>query len=99
METLKLIISLFRIRQWVKNTFIFFPLLFSGRLFHPDLLQAAIIAFAGFCFVSSGVYILNDLMDRGADRIHPRKARRPLVRTEVNAAAIVCLIIVVLGAG
>src|SRR3989338_7856915 len=67
--------ELFRIKQWVKNTFIFFPLLFSGLFFEPEALISTVVAFAGFCFVSSGLYILNDYLDREKDRLHPKKSQ------------------------
>ncbi|MCB9637712.1 MAG: decaprenyl-phosphate phosphoribosyltransferase [Myxococcales bacterium] len=67
-----------RPHQWVKNLFLYAPLLFSLRLFDPSSLLKATIGFALFCFYSGGIYILNDLMDVEKDRHHPHKKHRPI---------------------
>jgi 4-hydroxybenzoate polyprenyltransferase len=77
-----------RPRQWTKNAFIFAALVFDGKLFHlPDLLRT-LAGFGLFCFISSTVYIFNDLMDIQADRQHPVKKNRPIAsgRLPVSAA-------------
>ena len=71
-------LRLFRPAHWIKNLFVLGPLLFSGRAFDPSALTNALIAFAAFCLVSSGVYAINDVMDKNADRIHPIKRARPV---------------------
>lgn len=65
-----------RPHQWLKNVLIFVPVLAAHRLDAPTLLQG-LMAFAAFSMVASGVYLLNDLLDLGPDRAHPRKRRRP----------------------
>jgi 4-hydroxybenzoate polyprenyltransferase len=67
-----------RIRQWVKNFFVFFPCIFAGKFFLGATLGRVLEAFAAFCFASSAVYILNDLCDIEFDRHHPQKSKRPL---------------------
>ena len=79
---LNLLLSL-RPGQWTKNLLVFAGLLFGnaslGRgLFDPQSLEHAIAAFAIFCGLSGVVYLVNDIMDREADRRHPQKARRPI---------------------
>src|SRR5690606_14740144 len=71
-------LHLFRIPQWVKNSFVFVPLLFSLNLFHTDLLLTTFAAFGLFCLTSSIIYIINDINDIEADRAHPVKKFRPL---------------------
>lgn len=71
-------IALLRPRQWLKNTFVLVPLLFSGSLADVSSILAAIAAFALFCAVASGVYCWNDVMDREDDVAHPTKCRRPV---------------------
>jgi len=66
-----------RVHQWAKNLLLFLPLFASHQLFEPRLLVLAALAFASFCLVSSGVYLLNDLVDLDADRAHPSKRLRP----------------------
>lgn len=96
---IKFLFDLLRVKQWVKNAFIFFPLIFSGKLFDPQIILNCIITFSGFCFVASGLYILNDYMDRHKDRIHPRKAHRPLAKMEIPRATIAPLVLGFVGIG
>ena len=93
MNTLLIFIRLLRLKQWVKNTFIFFPLFFAGGLFKPHLLADCIQTFFGFCFIASGLYILNDFLDREKDRLHPKKSHRPLVKFAVNPLLITFLVL------
>ncbi len=79
--------------QWVKNGLVFLPLVFAvgvawsvdsaGAV--PGLLLRLFIVFTAFCAMSSGVYLLNDLMDREGDRSHPRKRHRPIASGRVSA--------------
>lgn len=84
----KIIFDLLRVKQWVKNAFIFFPLFFSGQFFLRDLLENALLTFTGFCFVSSGLYILNDFLDSRLDRLHPKKSQRPLASGKISVRLI-----------
>src|SRR4029078_6852930 len=79
---LNLLLSL-RPSQWTKNLLVFAGLLFGnasvGRgLFDTLTLERAPAAFVIFCALSGVVYVVNDVMDREADRRHPIKARRPI---------------------
>lgn len=75
-----------RLHQWLKNLLVFLPLLAAHRAFDlPALLDAA-LAFVAFGFCASGVYVLNDLLDLGADRTHPRKRQRPFAAGELPLA-------------
>jgi 4-hydroxybenzoate polyprenyltransferase len=67
-----------RPQQWTKNLLVFAGLIFAQRLFDPRALTTSIGAFAVFCALSSVVYLVNDLYDRDADRLHPTKAQRPI---------------------
>ena len=64
--------------QWVKNVFVFAPLVFGLRLLDPTSLGLASVSFLLFCLVSSAVYLLNDLVDREKDALHPTKRFRPI---------------------
>ena len=75
---LKALLKTMRPRQWTKNAFIFAALVFDGKLFHLGDLLRTIYGFALFCFISSAVYIFNDLTDIEADRQHPKKRNRPI---------------------
>jgi len=86
---------LLRPHQWVKNGFVFIGLLFSNVSDDWELRGSVLLAAAGFCLLSSCVYILNDVFDREADRAHPLKRKRPLASGAVSlgqayALAFVC---------
>lgn len=66
-----------RLHQWIKNLLVFVPLLASHRVLEPAAAGAATLAFLAFGLCASGVYLLNDLLDLTADRMHPRKRHRP----------------------
>ena len=67
-----------RPRQWTKNGFVFFALVFDKQLFQLPAFLDTLAGFALFCLISSAVYIFNDLADIEADRQHPEKKHRPL---------------------
>ena len=67
-----------RPRQWTKNLAVFVGIVFAQRLFNPTLFERASIAFVAFCFISSSIYLFNDLLDIENDRRHPKKKKRPL---------------------
>ena len=79
-----LIIRLIRIKHWIKNLFVFIPLLVSGNIFDEVLLYKSIIIFFVFSFTSSAVYIFNDLMDIEFDKLHPKKKNRPLANGTIT---------------
>jgi 4-hydroxybenzoate polyprenyltransferase len=71
-------IKVLRPKQWTKNGLLFAALVFSGHfLVGRDILRAALAAFA-FSLLSSSGYVLNDYLDREADRKHPKKCLRPI---------------------
>jgi 4-hydroxybenzoate polyprenyltransferase len=67
------LIKLLRPKQWIKNFFVFAPLLFSQHVFEAAYLLQSIAAFIVFSLSSSAVYIINDIMDVESDRAHPKK--------------------------
>ena len=75
---LKSILKEMRLHQWIKNTFVLIPLVFDRQLFSIEPLFRTIMGFFLFCFVSSSVYLINDIMDVDADRKHPKKKFRPI---------------------
>lgn len=73
------LITLLRPRQWVKNVFVFAPLLFTGQFISADAIERSLLAAMIFCLASSATYVVNDLHDIERDRAHPKKAQaRPL---------------------
>lgn len=75
---LKNILKLLRIKQWIKNSFVFAPIIFSKHLLEFNYLFNSILAFFTFCIISSSVYIINDIIDREIDKAHPSKKNRPI---------------------
>ncbi|MBW3622348.1 MAG: decaprenyl-phosphate phosphoribosyltransferase [Armatimonadetes bacterium] len=67
-----------RPKQWVKNLFVFAGLVFTGNIANLPLLGITLAAFAAFCAVASGLYLINDVRDRNEDRFHPTKKNRPI---------------------
>lgn len=90
------IIKLIRVHQWVKNIFVFVPLLFSLHLFDEDYFLTTLYAFFVFCLSSSLIYVLNDLIDIEADRAHPTKQNRPLPSGKINKTTALVIIAVLL---
>jgi 4-hydroxybenzoate polyprenyltransferase len=86
---------LLRLKQWIKNGFVLAPLVFARQAGEPAALAAAALACLAFCLAASGVYALNDLIDREQDKLHPVKCRRPLASGRIGPAgglilALVC---------
>jgi len=78
------LLALLRPHQWVKNGFIVAPLFFTPNAMTSANLIAVAMGVLAFCALSSAVYILNDWMDRDADRKHPDKQHRPLAAGTVS---------------
>lgn len=84
MQHVRDLIRLMRPYQWVKNGFVLVGLLFGHGW--SDSAQVAVVMqmFMAFCLASSGVYVMNDIHDREADRAHPRKQHRPVASGAVG---------------
>lgn len=94
-QTLKSLLEITRPRQWVKNCFVFAPLIFAKEITNPVAVERSILAFLFFCLFSSSIYILNDIADVERDRLHPKKQKRPLPsgRLSINSAWWACSIL------
>jgi 4-hydroxybenzoate polyprenyltransferase len=77
---LKALIKTMRPRQWTKNGFVLAAVIFDRQLSinNPFPLLRSLLGLLLFCFLSSAVYIINDLADIEADRMHPTKRNRPI---------------------
>ena len=87
---------LLRPTQWLKNVFIFAPLIFSKHLFEATYFWRATLAFVVFCLVSSIVYVIYDIADSEADKLHPIKRKRPLASGILRHSDAVIVIILLL---
>lgn len=91
-----------RPHQWVKNVLLVLPLLAAHRFEWAAFMQVA-LGFAAFSAAASSIYVVNDLLDLEADRLHPKKCRRPFasgaVPIRVGVASFFVLLAVALGVG
>lgn len=87
------LLELLRVKSWIKNGFIFLPLVFSLNLLHLDLVSRAAIAFIAFSLACSFIYVINDWVDTEKDKLHPRKKLRPIPSGKIskNKALIIAL--------
>ena len=89
------LLSAIRARQWIKNLLVFIPLV-TAHVFAPAAFGAAALAFAALSLLASAVYLLNDLADLPADRLHPSKRGRPLASGRLPIRTAVALVPVLL---
>jgi 4-hydroxybenzoate polyprenyltransferase len=92
---LSALIKTMRLRQWPKNGFIFFGLIFDKQLFIPEPFLRTVAGFFLFCLMSSAVYLFNDIADVEADRNHPEKKSRPIAsgKLPVRVASVVAMLL------
>jgi 4-hydroxybenzoate polyprenyltransferase len=95
---LKALIKAMRLRQWTKNGFIFFGLIFDKQLFRLGPFLRTLEGFLLFCLVSSAVYLFNDIADVEADRNHPTKKTRPIAsgKLPIPVALTVAILLTIL---
>jgi len=79
----KLLVRAVRAHQWLKNALVFVPIMAAHRIRDAGADLRVVAAVVAFCLCASSVYVLNDLMDLRADRLHPRKRRRPFASGEL----------------
>jgi len=95
---LKALIKTMRLRQWTKNGFVFFGLIFDKQLFRLEPFLRTLEGFFLFCLISSAVYLFNDIADVEADRNHPVKKSRPIAsgKLPIPVALITALLLIVI---
>ena len=91
-----------RPHQWVKNILLLMPLLAAHR-FDSGSLLLALLGIVAFSAAASSIYVVNDLVDLEADRLHPKKCKRPFasgtVPLTVGMLTGLVLVSVALGVG
>lgn len=85
--SLRDLIKLARPKQWAKSAFVVIGPIYGMAFARADAALAILGVVFAFNFASSGCYILNDLRDIEADRLHPRKKNRPLASGRVSPGA------------
>lgn len=89
-------LQLLRVKQYIKNVFIFLPSFFAMKFLNYDIQINNIIIFFSFSLLTSAVYIINDILDRNKDRKHPKKKLRPIASGQVSirqACILICFIL------
>lgn len=88
------LVAALRPHQWTKNLLVFAGIVFAGKLDDPHRWLEAVACFVAYCAASGAAYLVNDVRDREADRLHPVKRSRPIaagavsVRTALWLAAV-----------
>ncbi|OGY25383.1 MAG: hypothetical protein A2134_00755 [Candidatus Woykebacteria bacterium RBG_16_39_9b] len=95
---LPLIISM-RPIQWLKNLAVFAAIAFSGELFLTDKFISVLYTFLIFTLISSGVYLINDLLDIKGDRLHYSKKNRPLAAGKLDRSIATVTSLLLIGTG
>ncbi len=98
-STPKAILKAIRPHQWLKNLLVFVPVFAAHHITNASTLISAIYAFIALSLIASAVYLLNDLCDLDADRIHPEKKQRPLASGDLSIWVALILIPLMLFAG
>ncbi|MFT9408270.1 decaprenyl-phosphate phosphoribosyltransferase [Acetobacter fabarum] len=89
------LVRLCRPHQYIKNFFVFAgPIFYDVREY--DLLLKDFLAFIAFSAISSAVYIINDMIDVDADRLHPKKCKRPIASGEISVRSALILAILLI---
>jgi len=79
-----------RLDHWSKNLLLFVPLVAAHKILNRDCILPVIGAFVAFSMTESSVYLLDDLLDIEADRLHRTKCRRPIAAGLLSIPAAVC---------
>ncbi len=97
MKTIYYLFLSLRPKGWIKNLFVFIPLVVAGLIFNYQLFLKAAEAFFLFSLSTGAVYLLNDVLDKEKDKQHPEKSKRPITSGKLNSgiALFVSLILIV----
>ena len=93
----------FRPHQWVKNVLLFLPAI-AAHDFAFSTFLLVLLGIVAFSAAASSIYIVNDLLDLEADRLHPTKCKRPFasgkvpIRIGMMASAVCGLVALGIGA-
>ena len=85
-----------RVTTYPKNLIIMLPIFFGGGMFELDLLTTVILGVISFCFLSSAVYVINDLYDVEKDRNHNVKRHRPLASGDIAVKHAKTMVVILL---
>lgn len=92
-------LSLMRVHQWSKNLLLFVPFFLSQDHGDASTILALLTGFVALSLAASGNYILNDIVDVGADRAHRTKRERPIAKGLIDAGQAFVVALLLLCAG
>lgn len=92
-------LKLLRVHQWSKNILLVVPLILGQAFFQYHALLAVAVGFVAMGLVASGTYVVNDISDIVADRLHQTKKMRPIARGAIDAGQAFCVALVLILAG
>jgi 4-hydroxybenzoate polyprenyltransferase len=92
-------IKLLRVKDWIKNLFLFLPSFFGGVIFDFFKIELLVAGFFAFSFIASCIYVINDYRDIEDDRKHPEKSKRPFPSGKIKKAAAIpiCILLLICG--
>lgn len=96
---LPLMIRAMRPHQWAKNVLLAVPLVTAHRIMDFEAVWSVVLAMIAFSLIASGTYILNDLFDLRADRLHPHKCKRPFASGRLSIKTGIVMSAVLVSAG
>ncbi len=88
-----------RVHQWFKNVLLLVPVLTADQWRNPEALLSVLLGMLSFSLTASGIYVVNDLMDLEADRLHHRRKRRPFASGALGVFSGVALAPILFAAG
>ena len=101
--TLKTVLKMLRVHQWLKNALIAVPMVLSHEYLNVEMIRQCVLAFVSFSAVASAIYIVNDFFDLALDRQHATKRNRPFASGTLSIpfgmASIAVLLAIGIGAG
>jgi 4-hydroxybenzoate polyprenyltransferase len=93
------VIRSMRIYQWTKNLVLFAGPVFTLKILDPHFALPCVLGFFTFSLATSGVYLMNDVLDVERDRLHPHKRGRPVASGRLPARVAVSVALLLLAAG
>ncbi len=82
--TVSAVLRALRPGQWIKNLLVLAGAIFSGLATEAHVLRAALLGVVAFTFAAGAVYLANDIVDRGSDRLHPTRRLRPIASGQLS---------------
>ena len=99
MKQLYSILKSLRPKQWVKNLFIFAPMIFALYFDRFVYIRNSVLAVILFSLITGSIYIINDCIDRNKDKFHPLKRQRPIASGKLGTGTAIIAAVILLSGG